>query len=542
MSAARGEIIVFYSYKGGTGRSMALANVGCLLADQSRVDHSVLLVDWDLEAPGLHRFFPEEVAAGDLGTELGLDHRPGLIDLFLRLDAATPSGAPVSEEDAEARAAHALSQIELDRFIVGTRIPNVRLLRAGRNEDGKYGTRVNTFHWERLFERSPLLFRAFVERLATQYRYVLVDSRTGLTDISGICTCLLPEKLVVVFTPNRQSLTGLRSLVEAATKYRRQSDDLRPLVVFPLPSRIEASREDLRAKWRFGDRKQGIEGYQPMFESIFARAYGLAQCSLGAYFEEVQIQQSPDYAYGEELAVLAEHTADRFSVTSSYKVFTEWLQIAPAPWQRDVPNQPLISQRPARDIERRGGTVMFADVAGLTALSERLDPEEVVNIMNRLFSRLDEMITAHGGAVDKYIGDSILAFFVSPSLEDSARYAVEAALEMRARLPESLSEFHANIQLDLQIGINTGLLFGHEATQTAIFGREAKQAFTVMGPTLSAAARLKDAAARGAIWVGPETYRLVREGFEFRKLPRLKLKGTERGLEVYELLSAKRPG
>ena len=133
----------------------------------------------------------------------------------------------------------------------------------------RYSRRVGTFDWEGLFKRAPGVYRAFGEKLAERYRYVLIDSRTGVTDISGICTYLLPERLVVVFTPNRQSLTGVRELIERATSYRRGSDDLRPLLVFPLPSRIEASLQDLRARWRFGDPDRDVIGYQPMFQELF---------------------------------------------------------------------------------------------------------------------------------------------------------------------------------------------------------------------------------------------------------------------------------
>jgi eukaryotic-like serine/threonine-protein kinase len=354
-----GQVITFYSYKGGTGRSMSLANVACLLAER-RLGR-VLLVDWDLEAPGLHRFFPGRAATSASDTSLGLDGRQGLLDLFRELDAATPTSLPASEEEAEQRAAAALDTVGFENFVLPAGVSGIYLLRAGRDEDGHYAERVATFNWEGLFRRSPSLFRALADRWSRNYRYVLIDSRTGVGDISGICTSLLPDKLVVVFTPNRQSLTGIRSLVERATKYRRQSDDLRPLTVFPLPSRIEATREDLRVKWRFGDAGNGIIGYQPMFEDILSRTYGLPECKLGLYFDSVQIQQSPDYAYGENIAVRTEIGTDRFSLGSSYRVFTDWLVNAPGPWRRQLEVDTLldtlkerVEAEPAGSEQRRG--------------------------------------------------------------------------------------------------------------------------------------------------------------------------------------------
>ena len=80
------------------------------------------------------------------------------------------------------------------------------------------------------------------KHLTERFAYVLVDSRTGLTDTSGICTSLFPDKLVVVFTPNRQSILGSLEVISEAARYRRESDDLRPFWVFPLPSRIDVAK------------------------------------------------------------------------------------------------------------------------------------------------------------------------------------------------------------------------------------------------------------------------------------------------------------
>jgi hypothetical protein len=329
----RGEIITFYSYKGGTGRTMALANVACLLGERIPPREKVLVVDWDLEAPGLHRFFPGRLDRhrGASVMDLGLDATPGVIDLFTWLSDALPASEAESEEACDQRLAEAFSGLAIDAYVGPTDVAGVHIMRAGRNDDGQYAKRVNTFGWEALFRRAPGVYRAFAERLAQAYRYVLVDSRTGVTDISGICTSLLPEKLVVVFTPNRQSLTGVKELVEQATAYRRRSDDLRPLLVFPLPSRIEGSLEQLRALWRMGDQDRQVVGYQPMFEQLLAKAYGLERCSLAEYFDGVQIQQTPDYAYGEEIAV--RRSSDRLSIQESFRIFTERLTSGAPPWE-----------------------------------------------------------------------------------------------------------------------------------------------------------------------------------------------------------------
>ena len=346
--AVLGSTVTFYSYKGGTGRTMALANTACVLAEREQgAADAVLVVDWDLEAPGLHRFFPPRLRTADAALDLGLDDQPGLIDLFIALsdalpaavmptgalpEDALPSDASAAEAAADQAARQAVNALPLAHYITPTEVAGIGMLRAGRNDDDGYSRRVNTFDWESLFRRAPTIYRRLAERLAAHSRWVLIDSRTGVTDISGICTSLMPEKLVVVFTPNRQSLTGVRELVSRATAYRLASDDLRPLRVFPLASRIETSLERLSLQWRHGHPDAGIVGYQPMFEHLLAECYGLARCDLKAYFDAVFIQQKPECAYGEVISV-RDGAEDRASLASSYRVFVERLVARQAPWE-----------------------------------------------------------------------------------------------------------------------------------------------------------------------------------------------------------------
>jgi hypothetical protein len=300
---------------------MALANIACLLAKQQR--GPVLMIDWDLEAPGLHRFFSHLVVE----DEAALDAHPGLIDLFSLFDARTRTGKGQQSEE-EAR--ELVRAIDLDAYLMPCSPPSLFLLKAGRFDED-YATTVNAFRWEELYERSPWLIQELTELLIERFRYVLIDSRTGFTDSSGICTMLLPEKLVVVFTPTRQSLTGILDLVARATKYRSESEDLRPLVVFPLASRVDVSEEDLRKTWRYGS-TTGILGYQPQFEATFRAVYDLPGCDLEQYFTEVQIQHVAPYAYGEDIAVLIEPAGDRLSLSRSYQSFLGWLVEHQAPW------------------------------------------------------------------------------------------------------------------------------------------------------------------------------------------------------------------
>lgn len=413
-----GNIITFYSYKGGTGRTMALANTACVLAERIGAGENVLVVDWDLEAPGLHQFLPARLRHRSPTFDSGLGAEPGLIDLFIALRDALPAADPSSEEEAQAAVTAALAQVTFERFIGETEVPKVHIVRAGRNDDGRYSKRVNTFDWEGLFRQAPTLYRRVAERLAERYRYVLIDSRTGITDISGICTSLLPEKLVVVFTPNRQSLTGVRELVSQVTAYRLGSDDLRPLLVYPLPSRIEISMEKLNATWRHGNPDAGVSGYQPMFQGLLKDCYALNHCDLTGYFNAVQIQQSADCAYGEVISVL-QTSGERLSLASSYRVFVDRLLAAAPPWQQDVAEAVADRAAPVAQSAQRTAALAAAAAAG------QIEPA-------------GESVTAPAGTQEQEPSLPAAAssgktkVFLSYAREDRARVApVSAALTQR---------------------------------------------------------------------------------------------------------------
>jgi hypothetical protein len=315
---ADGAVITFYSFKGGTGRTMALANAGVELARKASGD--VLMVDWDLEAPGLHDFFPEVIGKDEAS---GSPSR-GVLELFEQADDYARERSELSQEEALGF----WENIDLEKYIAPTSQAGLHLMPAGCL-DRAYGSRVSAVPWRDLFERGPDLFRMFAERLTARYRYVLIDSRTGVTDSSGICTMLLPDRLVVVFNSNRQSLVGGLEQARCATAYRSRSGDGRPLLVFPLVSRVEMSEDELRRKWRFGDATTA--GYQPEFERLCEEVYGLPKCDLEQYFDEVQIQHAARYAYGESVAVRDE-PSDRLSLSRSYQRFVRALLAPGGPW------------------------------------------------------------------------------------------------------------------------------------------------------------------------------------------------------------------
>ncbi len=209
-------------------------------------------------------------------------------------------------------------------------------MKAG-TPDGGYSNLIGKFHWFHFYQRHAQALTAFRQMLAARYAYTLIDSRTGFTDIGGICTMLMPEKLVAVFTPNQQSLSGVLDLAERAVEYRRASDDLRPLAVFPLASRIELAEKELRDEWR----KQ----YQRRFQDRFKKVYAEETCDLTAYFDEVQLPHVSYYAYGEKVAVLQQRS-ETLSLRRAYEVFFHRLIHLDYAWEAtgtspEVPQAPI---------------------------------------------------------------------------------------------------------------------------------------------------------------------------------------------------------
>jgi hypothetical protein len=275
-------------------------------------------MDWDLEAPGLHRFF---AAKSDLPEYAD---QPGVINYFSSLRDLLNASSTLHDALVAPGGWRVLDQeLPFDDYIIPDVVYGVDFMRAGRF-DSEYPKLVTSFDWIEFFEQYGEIVRTFRELLASKFSCTLVDSRTGLTDVSGICTTLLPEKLVGVFTPNRQSLYGLCDIVAQAIEYRSKSDDFRPLSVFPLPSRVENAEKDLREQWR--------QDYQEQFENLFSAAHETERCDLTAYFDSILLPHVSYYAYGENIAVLQER-ADAISLSAAYQRFFERLMDSDYAWE-----------------------------------------------------------------------------------------------------------------------------------------------------------------------------------------------------------------
>lgn len=276
---SRGTVCTFYSYKGGVGRTLALANVAVLLAQWG---YRVLCVDWDLEAPGLHLYY----------EHLDPARTPGVVELVEGLHGAGPVRW---REHTTAVAAPGTG----DRLW---------MMPAG-DRDSHYFGRMQDLDWESLYRDHGLgeVLEALRAEWTDEYDFVLIDSRTGVTDIGGICTVQLPDIVAFLFTPNRQSVEGSLDIMSRAEARRDELPvDRAKLLGLPVVTRWEANVEvDLGRQW--------LERLEVELKPAFA-SWAHKSLAPGDLLNHTRLPYVPRWSFGEELPVITEGTTDRFSL------------------------------------------------------------------------------------------------------------------------------------------------------------------------------------------------------------------------------------
>ncbi|MFP6759412.1 MAG: adenylate/guanylate cyclase domain-containing protein [Alphaproteobacteria bacterium] len=203
----------------------------------------------------------------------------------------------------------------------------------------------------------------------------------------------------------------------------------------------------------------------------------------------------------------------------------------PKPAPQPAP-EPASNTAPDREADRRTVTVLFADLSGFTALSERLDPEDVRALQNDLHREMADVVKQYDGFLEKFIGDAALAIFGAPiAHENDPERALRAALSMCERI-ETLSkrwESRVGNALTLHVGINTGPVVAGS------IGSGEETAYAVTGDTVNTAARLQSAAGADEILVGPTTYRLTQHFFAYESAGDIALKGKDAPVATYRL-------
>jgi class 3 adenylate cyclase/tetratricopeptide (TPR) repeat protein len=195
-----------------------------------------------------------------------------------------------------------------------------------------------------------------------------------------------------------------------------------------------------------------------------------------------------------------------------------------------------LSPAPRQVGERKLVTVLFADVVGSTAMGERVDPEDITDIMNGAFAIMNDAVARHKGMVARLMGDAILAFFGAQiARENDAERAVLAGLEICKSAAEYAQTIRKRFGVDFQVrvGINTGLAV------MDIVGNQVRSEFTAMGDAVNLTSRLQNAASPGSILISHDTYRHVRGLFLVQPLEPIHAKGISEPVQVYQVLGAR---
>jgi class 3 adenylate cyclase len=193
----------------------------------------------------------------------------------------------------------------------------------------------------------------------------------------------------------------------------------------------------------------------------------------------------------------------------------------------------LIHDEDIGRVRRKNLTIFFIDIRGFTSLSEKMEPEELLNLLNEYFSEMIQIIFDHGGTVGKFMGDGIMGFFGDPEeYPDHAQRAIRMALKMQGRVKELNKEslFWGDFPLSVGIGINTGYV------TVGNIGPENHRDYTVIGRHVNLAARLEQEAKPGQILISQRIYNLVKSEVEAEKIGEIAMKGFESPVPVYNVV------
>ncbi|MES2642949.1 MAG: tetratricopeptide repeat protein [Myxococcota bacterium] len=280
------SVVTFYSFKGGVGRTQAVANTAAELCKRGQ---RVIIVDMDLESPGVHAYF---------GSDEAHATAPGLLDY---LDAWRTGDQPPNVDD----------------YLVDVKAgaASIRVMGPGRL-DGTYARRIAALSWERFYseEDGDLVMERLREELLRRADTVLLDSRTGMTDIGTICTFHLPDVVVALFALHGQGIDGT-ALIAKALAGRMGEKESRLERVLLVPSRVEEADGTLVTEW-IGRARKAFEGLPPNI--------GLLAAPDGTTF---RIPYDRDVAYGEHVVV---DTASEGKLAGAYRFLVGRLVGEPA--------------------------------------------------------------------------------------------------------------------------------------------------------------------------------------------------------------------
>lgn len=290
----QGQVVTFYSYNGGTGRTMAIANVAWILAANGK---RVLVADWDLESPGLHRFF------GPFIDGEAFAHKGGVIDLIREFEWAT-----TKESDRRENWYEQYARVRTYAFGLSWNFPSggtLDFLSAGR-QNIDYAASIQGLDWDEFYEHlgGGQFLDALRADMKYNYDYTLIDSRTGVSDVAEICTIQLPDVLVACFTLSEQSISGAAQVARMV----QQRYDARNIRILPVPMRVDR-----------GERVKATAGQQVAMRRFAGMPSGLTDDERSRYWAEVAVPYEPAYAYEEILATFADEPGSPRTLLSAYE-------------------------------------------------------------------------------------------------------------------------------------------------------------------------------------------------------------------------------
>ena len=284
-----GKIITFYSYKGGVGRSMCLANVAAVLADWG---YKILAIDWDLEAPGLENFYQPYLSGQ---TKLEVKKQIGVIDLL-----------NTSMSELENANTSTIFHVNIKKGI------RLDMISSGRRDEN-YFAQVRKFNVDHYYENGGA---QSIEKLAElwkkEYDFVLIDSRTGITEIGGITTIQLPDILVLLFTATLQGLEGIVDVAKRTCEVRSTLPfDKKRLLFLPVPSRYDSISEfKLATHWLSVIAQKTASLMDDWLPAKYNRY---------AFLEMIKIPYKSYFSFGEKLPVIEEGTNDPTNIGYAYE-------------------------------------------------------------------------------------------------------------------------------------------------------------------------------------------------------------------------------
>ena len=288
-----GEIITFYSYKGGVGRSMALANIAILL---SRWNYKTLIVDWDLEAPGLEYFFSDYINIKKVHL------KTGVIDLLQNIVENKKSKSILWKQ-------------MLFEINVEDSLSPINFISAGK-KDSTYYQRVRELDFKKLYLNSGgYILEEIREQWKSDYDFILIDSRTGITDIGGICTIHMPDILVLLFTATKQSIVGTAEVAKKAHEKRKNLPvDRFTLLSLPILSRFDSTEEfKVSQSWL----TKSSNTLKDVYLNWLPR-----KTEIKNIMEITKIPYTPYFSFGEKLPVIEQGTSDPVSIGYSYETIS----------------------------------------------------------------------------------------------------------------------------------------------------------------------------------------------------------------------------